>query len=92
MAEVLEDNPRGVLMARDELAAWLGGFARYKGKQGGSDLPHWLETFRAGTIIVDRKTGFPRTILVPQAAVCVMGGIQPAILRRALGTEHRESV
>jgi hypothetical protein len=40
---------------------------------------------------VDRKTGIPRTIHVPQAAVCVSGGIQPAILQRALGLEHRES-
>jgi hypothetical protein len=33
----------------------------------------------------------PPTIHVPQAAVCVTGGIQPAILQRALGLEHRES-
>jgi hypothetical protein len=43
------------------------------------------------SIIVDRKTGNPRTIFVPQAAVSVCGGIQPAILHRALGIEHRES-
>jgi hypothetical protein len=47
--------------------------------------------FNAESIIVDRKTGIPRTIHVPQAAVCVSGGIQPAILQRALGLEHRES-
>jgi hypothetical protein len=47
--------------------------------------------FNAESIIVDRKTGVPRTIHVPQAAVCVCGGIQPAILQRALGIEHRES-
>jgi hypothetical protein len=43
------------------------------------------------SIIVDRKTGIPRTIFVPQASVCVCGGIQPSILHRALGSEHRES-
>src|SRR5579862_2887467 len=48
LAELLEDNPRGLLLARDELAAWLGSFGRYKGRAGGSDLPHWLEMFRAG--------------------------------------------
>src|SRR5262249_48006894 len=48
LAEVLEDNPRGVLLARDELAGWLGSFGRYKGKQGGTDLPNWLEMHRAG--------------------------------------------
>jgi len=47
--------------------------------------------FNAEHIIVDRKTGIPRTIFVPQAAVCVSGGIQPGILHRALGAEHRES-
>src|SRR5262249_4882066 len=41
--------------------------------------------------IVDRKTGVPRTIFVPQAYVCVVGGIQPGILVRALSIEHRES-
>jgi hypothetical protein len=43
------------------------------------------------SIVVDRKTGNPRTIYVPQASVSVTGGIQPAILHRALGIEHRES-
>jgi hypothetical protein len=47
--------------------------------------------FNAENITVDRKTGIPRTIFVPQAAVCVTGGIQPGILSRALSDEHRES-
>ena len=45
----------------------------------------------AEPVIVDRKTGTPRTIYVRHAAVCVTGGIQPGILLRALGPEHRES-
>ena len=64
----------------------------YYGWQGAqADAANWLSMFNADSIIVDRKTGFPRTIHVPQAAVCVTGGIQPGILRRVLGTEHRES-
>src|SRR5262249_14815218 len=51
----------------------------------------WLSMFNGESMIVDRKTGIPRTIHVPQAAVCVSGGIQPSILRRTLGVEHRES-
>jgi DNA polymerase I-like protein with 3'-5' exonuclease and polymerase domains len=84
IAEVLEDNPRGVLVARDELAGWLASFTRYKGKTGGSDLPHWLEMFRAGAIVVDRKTGDRRHYFVERAAASITGGIQPGVLARAL--------
>jgi hypothetical protein len=92
LAPILLANPRGLLLARDELAGWIGSFDRYAGKsKAGADSANWLSMFNAESIIVDRKTGIPRTIHVPQAAVCVSGGIQPAILQRALGLEHRES-
>jgi len=92
LAPILHANPRGLLLARDELAGWIGSFNRYAGKaRAGADSANWLSMFNAESIIVDRKTGVPRTIHVPHAAVCVSGGIQPAILQRALGIEHRES-
>lgn len=91
LAPLLLANPRGLLLARDELAGWIGSFDRYAGGKGGADAAHWLSMHNGESIIVDRKTGIPRTIFVPQAAVCVCGGIQPAILHRALGIEHRES-
>jgi hypothetical protein len=92
LAPILLANPRGLLLARDELAGWIGSFDRYAGKgKAGADSANWLSMFNAESIIVDRKTGTPRTIHVPQAAVCISGGIQPAVLQRALGLEHRES-
>jgi hypothetical protein len=92
LAPILLDNPRGLLLGRDELAGWIGSFDRYTGKGKVSvDLANWLSMFNAESIIVDRRAGIPRTIHVPQAAVCVSGGIQPAILQRALCQEHRES-
>jgi hypothetical protein len=91
LAPILLENPRGLLLARDELAGWIGSFDRYAKNKAGADAANWLSMFNAESIIVDRKTGTPRTIHVPQAAVCVSGGIQPAILQRALGVEHRES-
>lgn len=92
LAPILLSNPRGLLLARDELAGWIGSFDRYAAKgKGGADAANWLSMYNAESIIVDRKTGIPCTIHVPQAAVCVCGGIQPAILQRALSTEHRES-
>jgi hypothetical protein len=91
LAEMLEDSPRGLIVARDELAAWLASFSRYKAKQGGTDLPNWLEMHRAGTIIVDRKTGERCSLFVERAAVCITGGIQPGVLARALTPEFLES-
>jgi hypothetical protein len=93
LAPILLVNPRGLLMSRDELAGWIGSFDRYAGGKGkaGADSANWLSMFNAENIIVDRKTGFPRTIFVPHASVCVVGGIQPVILTRALSIEHRES-
>jgi hypothetical protein len=76
LAQLLEDNPRGLLLCRDELGGWLHSFQRYKGKAGGSDLPGWLEMYRAETLVVDRKTGDRPTLFVPPAAVSVCGGIQ----------------
>ena len=91
LAELLHDNPRGLLVIRDELSGWLSSFTRYKGKAGGSDLPNWLEMHRAGPIVVDRKTGERKFTFVPRAAVSVIGGIQPGILAGQLTPEFMAS-
>ncbi len=91
LAPILLANPRGVLLARDEIGGWLGSFDRYSGGKGGADEAHWLSMHGGECLVVDRKTGTPRTIYIPSAAVSVTGGIQPGILNRALGAEHRES-
>src|SRR5262249_44016094 len=72
VAAILSANPRGLLLARDELAGWFGSFDRYAGKgKAGADSANWLSMHNAESIIVDRKTGIPRTIYVPHAAVCI---------------------
>lgn len=92
LAVVMADNARGLLLARDELSGWLGGFDRYSGKAGGgSDEAFYLSSYNGIRHDVDRRTGGRRTIHVRQAALSVTGGIQPAVLRRALGAERRES-
>ncbi len=80
-----------MLLARDELSGWFGSFDKYASGKGGADAAHWLSMFNAGSLAVDRKTGTPRVICVPNAAMCITGGIQPGVLKRALGVEHRES-
>jgi len=91
LAPLLLHNSRGLLLARDELGGWLGSFDRYSSGKSGADASHWLSMYNGESITVDRKTGSPKTIYVPRASVCITGGIQPTILHRALGTEHRES-
>ena len=90
LACVLKDNPRGVLLARDELSAWLGSFDKYaKGGKGGGDAAAWLSMYDAEPLLVDRKT--EGTLYAPRAGVSICGGVQPQTLRRALGEEHREN-
>jgi hypothetical protein len=91
LAEVLEDNPRGVLVANDELAAWFGSFTRYRGKSGGSDVGNWLKLHGCGTISVQRRTGERRDIMVDHASASVTGTIQPGILARMLTQECHDS-
>ena len=91
MAPLLIDNERGLLLARDELVGWFGSFDRYAGGKGGGDAAHWLSMYNGDGMQVDRKSGTPRTLVVPNASVSVTGGIQPSVLHKALGTEHRDS-
>lgn len=80
LAPILEKNPRGLILVRDELSAWLGSFNQYKARGRGADSASWLELHRAGTLIVDRKGADKPTIYVPRAAVSVVGTIQPGII------------
>ena len=95
-AEVYHSSPgtglggHVILLARDELAGWLGGFNQYKAGRG-SDVPAWLECHRGGAVIVDRKTGAQRVARVPCAAVSIFGTIQPRTLRRGLKPEFFEN-
>ncbi|MFB3105995.1 MAG: YfjI family protein, partial [Pseudomonadales bacterium] len=87
LASLLDGQFDGVLVARDELSGWINGIAEYKGGKG-SDLGHWLACWSAQPLIVDRKTGDKKTISIERASVSLCGGIQPSVLRTAIGREH----
>jgi hypothetical protein len=90
LADRLADAPRGLLLARDELAGWLKSYDQYRGGKGG-DVAHWLAIHGARDLMMDRRTGERQTIYVRRAAVSITGSIQPDILRRVLSREHYES-
>lgn len=89
LVAALADNPRGLLVATDELAGWLDSFGRYNGTAG-SDEAFFLKAYSGRSHNVSRRTG-RRSIHVRQAAVWVTGTIQPGVLARSLGLERRES-
>jgi hypothetical protein len=88
LGPIQSENPRGVLVVRDELNGWFGSFDQYKGGKG-SDTAFWLSAFHGRTYVVDRRTNRV-TIVVERASVGILGGIQPGILKKSLGREHCE--
>lgn len=90
LASLLGENPRGMLVCRDELVTWFNSHDRYAGSHRG-DVGAWLELHGGLAVTVDRKTGPERSIFVPCSAVSVLGGIQPSALRDAIGTRNIEN-
>jgi len=75
LANVLESNPRGIAVNRDELAGWVKDFNRYH--QGG-EQEMWLSAWNGKSLVIDRKTSGP--LRIPNAFICVAGTIQPAVV------------
>ena len=80
LAVIAAQQPRGTLMARDELAGWLYGMTRYAG--GGSDRPFWLEAYGGRGYTVERMGRDP--IHIDRLSIGVVGGIQPDRLKTLL--------
>ncbi len=74
LADVVAGNPRGVILWRDELTAWLANLGRYA--SGGSDRAHWLEAWAAAGITVNRRSR-PEPLHLPKFPVSIVGSIQP---------------
>lgn len=84
VVQILGDNPRGVLLARDELGAWLGSFDRYV--SGAADLQFWIEVW--GGVQASRDRVGEGNTTIDQPAVPVTGTIQPGTLTEKLGEIH----
>lgn len=83
IAEVLENNPFGILVVKDELAGWLRSFDCYRTGGSGKDLPAWLSIHGGRMLRINRKTG-KKVIRADNPAVSVCGGVQPPILQRII--------
>ena len=85
LGELLRDNPRGVLVSRDELVGWLRSLDR-EGHEGARAfyLEAWAGTGRYTYDRIGRGT-----IEIEAATVSVVGGIQPGPLEAYLRAAMR---
>ena len=86
----LADQPRGLAVVMDELAALFGGMNQYRAK-GGNDRESYLAFYDAGPAKIDRKSATPPVIYIPRAFVAVTGMIPPGIVARVLGDSEYDS-
>ncbi len=84
---ILKENPRGVLLERDELVGWVKAMDQYKAGGKGSDRQFWLSTWSNRPVSVDRK-GQQGPVSVLRPFIGVVGSIQPDVLPEL--AENRE--
>lgn len=87
LIECLSDNPRGLLLERDELSGFFTGFGRYAKGASGCERGLYLSVHSAQPVVVDRKTSERRTLRVPDPHVSITGGIQHALAATALSEQ-----
>lgn len=87
IAEILRDNPDGILYYRDELMGWLRSLDK-AGRE--SDRAFYLEAWNGnGSFSVDRIGR--GSLHVPAVCVSVLGGIQPGPLTTYVGDALEEA-
>ncbi|CBA16350.1 DUF3987 domain-containing protein [Xanthomonas albilineans] len=76
LGELLNENPRGLIQFRDELAGWLASLDREGREQ---DRAFWLECWNGTGPYTSDRIG-RGTIRIEACAVSILGGMQPGKL------------
>lgn len=79
LAGIQAENPRGVVVIRDELSGWARGMDQYKQGGRGADRQFWLSAWSNSYVSVDRKSQ-PHPLIVSRPFVSLFGAIQPSVL------------
>ena len=79
LADILNENRRGILITKDELSGWLGSMNQYKQGGKGADRQFWLSVHTNQPVSVDRKSA-DEPVIVGRPWVSIVGGIQPEVL------------
>jgi hypothetical protein len=78
LATLLKQNPRGLIVIRDELSGWVRGMDQYKNGKG-ADRQMWLSSWSGAPIVVNRKN-LTEPIFAPNPFICVVGCLPPDVL------------
>jgi len=79
LGPILARNPRGLIVAPDEMTKWVMSMDQYKGGKGG-DRPFYLSAWKGEAVYIDRAKNMSEPIVVPHPFLTVAGGLTPAML------------
>ncbi|MDX8517958.1 DUF3987 domain-containing protein [Mesorhizobium dulcispinae] len=90
--DVLRDSPEGLLLIQDELSGWFGAMDKYGGGGRGAqkDRAFWLQSFNGGSYTVNRVGR--GSSFIPNLSVCLLGGIQPELIRSIARDTHDDGL
>jgi putative DNA primase/helicase len=87
LAQILSENPNGIMIVRDELAGWLVSLEKY-GREG--DREFYLDAWSSkGSYTVDRISR--GTLQIPSLCLSIFGGIQPDKLKKLMTNSLSEN-
>ncbi len=87
LAELLDKHPRGILLYRDELSAWVRAMNQYRSGKG-ADRQFFLQTWGGSPLTVDRMNGME--LFIPHPFLSVVGGLPPDMIGELEDAQGRE--
>ncbi len=88
LGDILQANPRGVVLVKDELTGWVNAQNQYKGGRG-ADRQFWLSNWAGVPATIDRKQQRNVPFIIPYPFCAVVGGIQPDLLGELVDAQGR---
>lgn len=88
LALILGDNPRGLVMIRNELAALMTSMNQYRSGGAGHDRQVYLNLWDGDPIVIDRKSDKARDgapIVAADPFTAITGTLQPDVLAQLRG-------
>lgn len=79
VAQVHAENPRGIVVIKDELTGWVASLNAYRSGKG-DDKQFWMKCNTGALIKVNRKGAKNEPIVIPEPCVGVSGCLTPDTL------------